>query len=141
MKNLLIAFGLGLLFAVGLAVAGMTQPAKVVGFLNVSGDWDPSLALVMGGALAVFIGLHRWALVKGRPFLAEKLPTVPSTGIDGRLLGGAALFGLGWGLSGFCPGPAVVAFGAGVREALIFMPAMLAGMVLFRMLDKRGEEG
>jgi uncharacterized protein len=127
---LVSAFACGLLFAVGLAVGGMTQPSKVVGFLDVTGAWDASLALVMGGALATHALLRPWVLARRRPLFAAgfMLPTKPD--IDTRLIVGAAIFGVGWGLGGFCPGPALVSLGAGTRAAIIVVPAMLVGMVL-----------
>jgi len=130
-----IEFLLGLLFGLGLLLAGMTDPAKVLAFLDLAGAWDPSLALVMGGGIAV--GLVAFALAKrrkrtllGGPML---LPT--ATAIDRRLLGGSALFGIGWGLAGFCPGPAVVSLGLGDTRVLVFVIAMLAGMAIFEVLE------
>jgi uncharacterized membrane protein YedE/YeeE len=132
------AFALsGLLFAVGLALSGMTQPAKVASFLDVAGRWDPSLALVMCGALLVYFAADRVARGLRRPWAAPAFaPRGPET-IDGRLLGGAALFGVGWGLSGFCPGPALVSVGAATRSALWFLPAMAAGLALARLVAPR----
>ena len=120
--NRALAFGCGLLFALGLGLSGMTQPAKVTGFLDVTGAWDPSLAFVMAGALAVFAPAY-W-LSRRRAVAASE------RGLDARLVGGAALFGLGWGLSGFCPGPAIVSLGGASRAALVFVPAMLLGMAI-----------
>jgi len=133
----LVAFVAGLLFALGLVMGGMTQPAKVVGFLDVTGNWDPSLAFVMGGALLVYgfafrLITGREASVFGQSF---QIPT--RRDLSPRLLVGAALFGVGWGLVGFCPGPALVAVGGGMREALLFFPGMLFGMGVFRMWDGR----
>lgn len=125
MKNA-VAFLCGLVFSVGLAVSGMTLPSKVLGFLDVGGAWDPSLALVMGGALAVCFAAR--LVTPRRPLFAAEFPSLPSSGIDARLVAGAALFGVGWGLIGFCPGPAVVALGAGVHGALVFAAAMVVGM-------------
>lgn len=120
----------GLLFALGLAVSGMVQPEKVIAFLDVLGDWDASLAFVMVGAIGVYAvawrRLGRWP----RPLLAPRFSHPSPTRVDGRLIAGAVLFGVGWGLSGFCPGPAVVALGAATRAAAWFVPAMLAGMWL-----------
>lgn len=124
------AFVCGVVFALGLGLGGMTQPSKVVAFLDITGAWDPSLAFVMGGALATHALLRRWIVARPAPLLASSFVVPASAGIDGRLLWGAAIFGVGWGLAGFCPGPAVVAAGGGATAALIFVPAMLAGMLL-----------
>jgi uncharacterized membrane protein YedE/YeeE len=113
-----VAFLAGLVFAVGLALAGMTMPSKIVAFLDVTGAWDPSLALVMLSAIGVYLPVHRAVRRRGRPVLAGAVLSVPSeTAIDGRLVGGAAIFGVGWGLSGLCPGPAIVSVGAACRGA------------------------
>jgi uncharacterized membrane protein YedE/YeeE len=123
----------GALFGAGLAVSGMTQPAKVVGFLDVLGAWDPSLAFVMLGAVAVYLAAYRGLAVKmPRPLYAPRFSLPALTAIDAPLLGGAAIFGVGWGLSGYCPGPALVALGADASAALWFVPAMLVGMLLHR---------
>ncbi|MFZ5522183.1 MAG: DUF6691 family protein [Pseudomonadota bacterium] len=127
----------GLVFGLGLMTSGMADPAKVLGFLDVAGAWDPSLMLVMVGAVGV--GLVAFALARRRTVswlgASMRLPT--AQGIDRRLVGGSLLFGVGWGLAGFCPGPALVALGMGERQALVFVAAMLAGMVLFELLDRR----
>jgi uncharacterized protein len=124
------ALAAGLVFGVGLLWAGMTDPMKVKAFLDVAGAWDPSLGLVMGAAVA--LGIPVFAYAKRQPKAwagdAMQIPTV--TTIDARLLGGGALFGLGWGIGGFCPGPALVALAAGVGPAVWFVGAMLVGMVL-----------
>ena len=131
MKRNLIALLSGLLFGLGLSLSRMVDPAKVLGFLDVAGAWDPSLALVMGGALLVAAIVYRFAYGRGRPVLAASF-SAPPPGvqgvIDARLLGGAALFGLGWGLVGFCPGPALAALGLLRWEAALFALAMIAGM-------------
>ena len=117
----------GVLFGAGLLISGMADPAKVLGFLTLAPGWDPALAFVMGGALAVTLpgfALARW---RGRPLLADAFSGPTSAQLDLRLLGGAAIFGLGWGLQGYCPGPAVVAAGLGQWPALVFLPAMLVG--------------
>jgi hypothetical protein len=125
----------GLLFAVGLAVSGMTQPAKVVGFLDFLGAWDPSLAFVMLGAIVVYMGAYRGVVLKvKRPLFADRFSIPTRSDIDFPLVAGSAIFGVGWGLSGFCPGPALVSFGAGASSALWFVPAVLAGMVLFNLV-------
>jgi uncharacterized membrane protein YedE/YeeE len=107
----------------------MTQPSKVVGFLDFTGAWDPSLALVMGGALGSHALLRRFALERPRPVLAERFSLPTRSDIDAKLITGAALFGAGWGFGGFCPGPALVALGSGMHAAMVFVPAMLAGML------------
>jgi uncharacterized membrane protein YedE/YeeE len=132
----LCAFIAGLVFGIGLIVSGLVNPAKVLGFLDLAGRWDPSLALVMGGAIAVggiafyAAGQRRMTLL-GTPML---LPTARA--IDGRLIFGSVLFGVGWGLAGFCPGPALVALGAGYMKALVFVAAMVAGMLMFEWIER-----
>lgn len=127
----------GLVFGLGLIVSGMANPAKVLGFLDLAGEWDPSLVLVMAGAIAV--GFFAFLIAKNRTrsvIGAEmKLPT--ASAIDSRLLTGSALFGAGWGVAGFCPGPGLVALGMGESKALVFVAAMLVGMVIFSWLEKR----
>jgi uncharacterized protein len=129
------AFVAGLIFGIGLIVSGMASPAKVLGFLDLAGRWDPSLALVMVGAIAVgVIGFavagKREATLLGTPM---QLPTTRS--IDRRLIAGSVLFGIGWGLAGFCPGPALVALGAGYLKALVFVAAMVAGMYGYAAIE------
>ncbi len=131
-----VPFLAGALFAVGLTVAGMTQPAKVVGFLDVAGQWDPSLAFVMASAVAVFAAAFFASRRLSRPLLAPEFATIEQKPIDARLVGGAALFGVGWGLGGYCPGPAVAALGAAGLPALVFVGAMAAGMFVVRRLAK-----
>ena len=127
----------GLVFGLGLLVSGMANPAKVLGFLDLAGAWDPSLALVMAGA--ILVGFFAFLVAKKRTISligAEmKLPT--ASAIDSRLLTGSALFGAGWGTAGFCPGPGLVALGMGEAKALVFVAAMLVGMVVFTWLEKR----
>ena len=125
-----LAFGSGLLFGIGLLLSGMTDPSKIQGFLDPFGHWDPSLAFVMAGAIAV--GVVGFALAKrrSRAWSGDAIELPPERGIDSRLVAGGALFGLGWGLGGFCPGPAVTALGAGFVPALWFVAAMLIGMWL-----------
>jgi uncharacterized membrane protein YedE/YeeE len=120
----------GMLFGAGLGVSGMTNPAKVIGFLDLTGSWDPSLALVMVGAIASFATLYALIRQRPAPILGGKMPGPPTGGVDGRLLLGAALFGIGWGLGGLCPGPALTNLGAMRIEALAFIPAMALGMIL-----------
>jgi len=130
MKSIHFAFLSGLVFGLGLIAGGMTDPSKVKGFLDVFGAWDPSLAFVMGGAIAV--GSIAFALARRRKQSWSGAPVVlaSAVAIDRRLIGGGLLFGAGWGLAGFCPGPALVAFGSGAPAAWWFVPAMLAGMAL-----------
>jgi len=130
MKPALALFLPGLLFGVGLAVSGMTDPQRVIGFLDVYGDWDPTLAFVMGGAVLSFGLLQMLVQRRGKPLLEGRLPEKPSRQIDPRLLVGASLFGIGWGLGGFCPGPAFANIGYLRTEALVFVPAMAAGMLI-----------
>ncbi len=121
----------GLVFGLGLLISGMASPEKVLGFLDLAGPWDPSLALVMGGAIAV--GLLGFALVRKRStsVLGEPMQMPTRKDIDAPLVVGASLFGIGWGLAGYCPGPALVGVTAGIPSALIFTVAMLAGMIAF----------
>ena len=130
-------FLIGLLFGFGLILSGMTDPGKVIGFLDLIGQWDPSLAFVMGGAIAV--GFFAFSMAKRRTqnFLggAMRLPT--SQDIDKRLVIGSLVFGAGWGLAGFCPGPALVSLGAGQDKAVVFVIAMVLGMLAFEWLEGR----
>ena len=129
MKANLVAFGAGSLFAVGLAISGMTKPSKVVGFLDIAGAWDPSLAFVMIGAIAVHFLAQRLIRRRAFPVFDTKFHLPTRKDIDVRLLLGAALFGVGWGLGGFCPGPALVTAAGGAMGALVFVGAMTAGML------------
>ena len=129
MNAVLASFGAGVVFALGLGLAGMTQPAKVFGFLNVFGTWDPSLAFVMGGAIAVHAVAVRLAAGRPAPILAERFSGPTRTAIDGRLLGGAALFGVGWGLGGYCPGPAIVSLASLDLAPIVVVVGMIAGML------------
>jgi uncharacterized protein len=132
------AFVAGLVFGIGLVVSGMANPAKVLGFLDLAGRWDPSLVLVMVGAIAVgavgfFVARGRRQTLLGAPMM---LPTARS--IDMRLVVGSIIFGIGWGLAGFCPGPALVAVGAGYVKAMAFVAAMLVGMLVFEGIARAG---
>jgi uncharacterized protein len=129
-------FLVGLLFGLGLILSGMTDPGKVIGFLDLFGLWDPSLALVMGGAIAV--GFFAFTLAKKRtaPFLGGVLRFPTNTDIDKKLVIGSLLFGAGWGLAGFCPGPAWVSMASGQPKALVFVVAMLVGMIGFELIDR-----
>lgn len=132
-----IEFFLGLLFGVGLLISGMTDPGKVQGFLDVAGAWDPSLALVMGGGVMVGLLGFTWAKKKHLSFSGLPLQWPEITQIDRPLVLGSLMFGTGWGLAGFCPGPALVAMAAGNDKALVFVLAMMVGMVLFERLKSR----
>ncbi len=136
MRNL-SAFLIGALFAVGLGVGGMTLPSKVIGFLDFFGNWDPSLAFVMAGAVVVYFVAFR--VVRGTaPVLETRFALPTKTMLDRRLLTGAALFGVGWGLAGYCPGPALTSLGAGSTNAVVFVSAMLAGMLGQHLWAKLG---
>ena len=126
----------GLVFGLGLIVSGMANPAKVLGFLDLAGAWDPSLALVMGGAIAV--GFFPFLIAKKRTlsFIGAQMKLPTASAIDSRLLTGSALFGAGWGIAGFCPGPGLVAVGMGEPKAFVFVAAMLVGMVVFAWREK-----
>ena len=135
MRSLIALFS-GLVFGLGLIAGGMTDPAKVKDFLDLFGAWDPSLGLVMGGAIAVGVFAFAAARRRTQAWTGEhmELPTIEV--IDRRLIGGGMLFGMGWGIGGFCPGPALVALGSGLASAWIFVIAMLAGMALHDGLFK-----
>ena len=129
----------GLVFGLGLIVSGMADPAKVLGFLDIGGAWDPSLAFVMAGAIAV--GSLAFAVASKRTlsFLGATMKLPQSRDIDRRLVIGSVVFGIGWGVAGFCPGPGLVALGMGEFKALIFVVAMLVGMVVFELLERRSQ--
>lgn len=135
MKRIVHGAIAGVLFGSGLAISGMTSPDKVLNFLDLAGQWDPSLALVMGAALAVSVPGFAWFRRRGRTLGDEALPAPPSSAIDARLLVGSAVFGIGWGLAGYCPGPALANLAHGMSEAVVFVAAMLAGSQLVRFLD------
>ena len=137
MKSVITALISGLLFGAGLAISGMMNPAKVSGFLDMLGDWDPSLAFVMGGALVVSFISYRIASGRSAPLFADSFQTPTKKQIDPRLIAGAVLFGLGWGIAGLCPGPAVAALVTGTTEILIFVGAMLGGMLVYRVILER----
>ena len=134
---LVIALVAGLLFGAGLIVSGMANPAKVLGFLDLFGQWDPSLAFVMAGAIAVGVIAFFMARRRGRSWLGTLIQLPSATGVTARLVLGSAVFGIGWGLAGFCPGPALVALGAGVPKAVGFVAAMLVGMAVFNWLQRK----
>ncbi len=127
----------GLVFGLGLIVSGMANPAKVLGFLDLGGRWDPSLALVMAGAIAVGLGAFAVAKKRTVSLLGAPMKLPPAGAVDRRLMLGSSVFGIGWGLAGFCPGPALVALGMVEGKAVVFVAAMLAGMLVFELLQKR----
>lgn len=135
---MLLSLVTGLVFGIGLIVSGMANPAKVLGFLDLAGAWDPSLAFVMAGAIAV--GTVAFAVARRRTlsFLGLQMRIPTSSVIDRRLVIGSLLFGIGWGIAGFCPGPALVALGMGYGKAVLFVAAMLAGMAIFELVERRG---
>ena len=137
--NRISEFVVGLLFGIGLILSGMTDPGKVLGFLDLFGAWDPSLALVMGGAILVGVGAFAVAKKRTATFLGGALQLPTSNDIDKRLVVGGLLFGVGWGLAGFCPGPALVSLGSGQPKALVFVLAMLAGMLVFEFSERRAQ--
>ena len=134
---MLSALVCGAIFGAGLVIGGMTQPSKVVGFLDLFGNWDASLAFVMGGALAVTALAYRFILKRPAPMLAPRFAIPDHHQVDGRLIGGAILFGIGWGLAGYCPGPAVTSLPSGHLAAPVFMVGMLAGMVVHHLVAER----
>jgi uncharacterized membrane protein YedE/YeeE len=135
--SIISALIVGLIFGIGLIVSGMTNPAKVQGFLDLAGNWDPSLAFVMGGAILVGLVAFRFAGKRERSLLGEAMRLPAATAIDRRLVLGGLAFGAGWGLGGFCPGPALASLATGSPKALIFTGAMLVGMLVFELLERR----
>lgn len=134
---LVIALLCGSLFGAGLAISGMIDPAKVLGFLDVAGDWDPSLAFVMAGAIVVYAPVAWWARRGRRAWCGGEVPNPKSSGVDARLLGGAVLFGLGWGLVGLCPGPALASLSVAASDTWIFVVALVVGVLLQSALARR----
>ena len=137
MSRIVAAFASGLLFGAGLIVSQMSNPAKVIGFLDLTGNWDPSLAFVMAGALVVF-GVAYWSSRKRRaPLLSPQFATATPGDVDRPLVAGSLVFGVGWGLSGFCPGPAVVSSAFGDWRVWVFVAAMIVGMLVYRLRPGR----
>ena len=134
---MVISFICGLIFGIGLIVSGMADPAKVLDFLDLAGMWNPSLIFVMAGAVLIGFLAFSYAARRKATLSGKELKLPAATRIDRRLVLGSVLFGAGWGLSGFCPGPAVVALGMGLPKALCFVLAMLAGMGLFELIERR----
>lgn len=136
--NILTALLVGLVFGIGLIVSGMTDPSKVIGFLDLAGAWDPSLAFVMGGAIVVGAIAFRMAGQRERSLLGEAMRLPTATQIDRRLILGSLAFGAGWGLAGYCPGPALASLASGDLKPVVFTAAMLAGMGIFEVFDRFG---
>ena len=134
--QLLMALLAGLVFGLGLIVSGMTDPSKVIGFLDLAGKWDPSLAFVMGGAILPGIFAFRFAATRQQAMLGGPMRLSPARHIDRRLILGGLAFGAGWGLAGYCPGPALASLATGGGKPLLFTLAMLAGMAIFEVQDR-----
>jgi len=135
MKNI-YALLAGLIFGFGLIVSGMANPEKVIGFLNIFGRWDPSLAFVMGGAIFVGVFSFKYIVKREKTLLGGSLHLSNEKSINKRLIFGSLIFGLGWGVAGFCPGPALVSLGMGSLKGALFVIAMLAGMLVFKLVQK-----
>ena len=131
-----VALLVGHLFGIGLIISGMTNPAKVIGFLDLAGAWDPSLALVMGGAIAVGLVAFQVAGRRAQSLLGAEMRLPTATRIDRRLVLGGLVFGAGWGLAGYCPGPALASLASGASQPLVFTLAMLGGMAIFEILER-----
>ncbi len=134
--QVLMALLTGLVFGVGLIISGMTDPSKVIGFLDLAGKWDPSLAFVMGGAILIGVFAYRFAVTRSQAILGGSMQLPTGRRIDRRLVLGAMAFGAGWGLAGYCPGPVLASLATGGSKPLIFTMAMLAGMVIFEIQDR-----
>ena len=134
--HILIALIVGLIFGIGLIVSGMTDPSKVIGFLDLAGPWDPSLGFVMGGAIAVGLVAFRFASGREKSLLGDAMRLPTATNIDRRLVLGGLVFGAGWGLAGYCPGPALASLAAGNIKSLIFTAAMIVGMAIFEIIER-----
>jgi hypothetical protein len=141
MKHLTTVFMAGFVFALGLGVSGMTNADKVIGFLNLAGSWDPSLAFVMVAAIGTHLAFYGLILKRNSPLFGDRFQIPSRTDIDGRLIAGSAMFGVGWGLGGFCPGPGIVSSVTLGAEAAVFVTAMIGGMWLFKRLNQTLTEG
>ena len=137
MLRAIAGFGCGVIFGVGLAVSQMINPAKVLAFFDVFGSWDPSLAFVMGGAVGVTIVAFRYVIRRGQPVIEPSFSLPTRSDIDARLVGGAAVYGVGWGLTGFCVGPAVAAVAFADGRVVLFLAALMVGMVVGKLVDTR----
>jgi hypothetical protein len=136
MKPIILAFFTGLLFAIGLGISGMTDANKVIGFLDVTGRWDPSLAFVMVGAIGVHAIAYKRQQTMSAPLLTERFRVPQRNDMDTRLVGGAGLFGAGWALSGYCPGPAIVSLASGSAQAIVFVLMLLVGMAMHDSIEQ-----
>jgi uncharacterized membrane protein YedE/YeeE len=134
--HIIIALLVGLLFGIGLIISGMTDPSKVTGFLDLVGRWDPSLGFVMGGAILVGLVAFRFAAARDKSLLGDVMRLPTANHIDRRLVLGGLAFGTGWGLAGYCPGPALVSLASGGSKPLIFAAAMIVGMAIFELLER-----
>jgi len=145
MSGYIVAFSSGALFAAGFALSGVTRPEVVIGFLDFAGDWNPSLLLMMAAAIPVTFVLYRLTFRRQRPVLEAEFKVPTRRDIDGSLVGGAALYGVGWGLVGLCPGPVLASFGIGAAQMYLFLLAMIGGMLLFSGYEnvrrRTGEDG
>jgi uncharacterized protein len=138
MKSNLVSFLCGIVFALGLGISGMTRPVKVIGFLDIAGEWDLSLAFVMLGAICMFFLAYRLSRRMRAPILAPHFSIPERTDLDAQLISGAAIFGAGWGLGGFCPGPAIASLASGAMPVVVFVASMAAGIYLHAMVQNLG---
>ncbi|MBY0384092.1 YeeE/YedE family protein [bacterium] len=138
MKNSITAFGVGVLFAIGLGLSGMTQPQKVIGFLDLFGDWDPSLLFVMGGAVGVHFFAYRWSLQRTSPLFSLHWHIPNKKEITPSLIFGSLLFGVGWGIAGYCPGPSLTSLVTLSWQPILFVASMISGMYLYRLGARYG---
>lgn len=137
--RLVIGYGIGLIFGLGISLSGMINPAKVLNFFDVAGSWDPSLAFVMAGALGVTFSGYKIVLARQAPVMSTHFQLPTATRVDAKLLGGSAVFGIGWGIAGFCPGGALPALGTGRIEVFVFVVALIAGIVVAKRLIALGK--
>lgn len=135
MKTILLAFASGSLFSIGLGISGMTQPMNIIGFLDVTGEWNPTLVFVLASSVGVYFLVSQFVLKRKAPILASAFAIPPKGKLDARLIGGAMLFGVGWGISGYCPGPALTSIPSGAPYVLVFVGSMIAGMLLFQWVQ------
>jgi uncharacterized protein len=135
-SSIIAAVIAGALFALGLVISGMTDPGKVTAFLDIGGAWDPSLAFVMGGAIAIYAPVAWVARRRARPVFGGRFDLPAQQGLDARLVGGAIVFGVGWGLSGYCPGPALTSIGTGAHGVVVFVLTMLVGIAIARLIRR-----